>query len=247
DRLRAAYRDLRRSTSKELDHHLQLRITGHREQLERLHRRRLGYFAILFTVGVLLKVCSWVLASIIFTRTEGGWSYWDSMVFVFFTLLTVGMQGRVPESPTGMVLYHTYTYLDIMCTAALDMMLLHIVWNLVPWPRVQAAVMVCVMRIRARLVRRRRPHEGPASPPPEPSSPTSTAAPSRGSPGFKAFAIEQATDNLEDAANAAARLRALLVHKAATEDELREFDRLLQAVEDRIIDIQLSEKPVHTK
>ncbi|KAJ2804178.1 Potassium channel [Coemansia helicoidea] len=244
DRLRAAYRELRRSTSKELDLHLHRRIASLRQHVARLQSRRLGYFTVLFVVGVVLKICSWLLASLIFTRTEAGWSYWDSMVFLFFTLLTVGMQGRVPSSSTGMPLYHTYTYLDILCTAALDAMLLHIVWNLVPWRRVGAAAMARVLRVRARLTRRRRAREGEevALPGAVQGPPAAMATPDRGAADYAAFAFGQAADRLEDAAHAAVRLRELLVQKAASKDELREFDRLLEAVEERISDIHLDEK-----
>ncbi|KAJ1733270.1 hypothetical protein LPJ61_001652 [Coemansia biformis] len=242
ERLRVAYRELRRSTNKELDQHLHVRIDGHRQHLARLQSQRLRYFCALFIVGVILKVCSWVLASLIFTRTEPGWSYWDSMVFLFFNLLTVGVQGRVPSSATGMPLYHMYTFIDVLCTAALDTILLHIVWNLVPWPRVKIVAMARVFAIRAKLFRHRHRHEAEADAGLEQGSPTSTAAPRRGSPSYAAFAFGQAADRLEDAANAAVHLRAMLAQKAVSETDLHNFDRLLQAIEEHINDIQMAGK-----
>ncbi|KAJ2355362.1 hypothetical protein GGF43_002727, partial [Coemansia sp. RSA 2618] len=141
-RLSAAHHDMRRAGAAPGQ---QLRIDALRRRLTLLQTYRLRYFGFLFAVGVVLKVCSWVLAAIIFTRTEG-WSYWDSLVFVFFTLLTVGIQGRVPSSSAGMPLYHAYTFVDIMCTAALDGILFHIVWNLVPWPRLVLAARTLAAR-----------------------------------------------------------------------------------------------------
>ncbi|KAJ2850756.1 hypothetical protein IWW36_001651 [Coemansia brasiliensis] len=191
-RLHAACRDLRRGRAPGQ----RLRIDALQRRLQMLEARRLQYFSLLFAVAVVLKVCSWVLSSIIFTLTEPGWSYWDSLIFVFFTLLTVGIQQRVPASAAGMPLYHAYTFIDILCTAAVDGLLVHIVWNLVPWPRYTAAAHA----LGAKILRK------PPPPQPEqlpPGMPLTTG------------------DRLDAAIGAAARLRLILVHNAVPESQLR--------------------------
>ncbi|KAJ2367698.1 hypothetical protein H4S02_001585 [Coemansia sp. RSA 2611] len=214
-RLRAAHRDLRRARAPGQGLH----IDALRRRLARLHAQRLRYFTLLFTVGVLLKVAVWTLASVIFTRTEPGWSYWDSLTFVFFTLLTVGIQGRVPASAAGMPMYHAYTFIDILGTAALDAMLLHILWNLVPWPRCAVAVRT----LAARILRR----PAPVPPPLQLPKPAEL----------------RVADRLDDAAAAAARLRVLLVQNAAADTDLREYDQLLRDIESHIDAIDMDEKP----
>ncbi|KAJ2804776.1 hypothetical protein H4R20_002366 [Coemansia guatemalensis] len=240
DRLRSTYRELRRDAraNKELELHLQARVGVLQQRLVFLEDQRLRYFCILFVVGVLLKICSWILASLIFTRTETDWSYWDSVVFLFFTLLTVGVQGMVPSSSAGMPMYHAYTFLDILCTAALDTLLLHIVWNLAPWPRYIAFGRSVLASVSGKFMRRRRHvHEsvteiGQASP----------VAPRPYAPDYDVFSAQRSADSLEDAANVATRLRTLLVQNAASEADLREYDDMLQALESRIDHIYMNEK-----
>ncbi|KAJ2253359.1 hypothetical protein GGH98_002687 [Coemansia sp. RSA 454] len=210
DRMRAAHRDFRRARAPGQS----LRIDALRRRLAMLHTQRLHYFSLLFVVAVVLKICSWCAASVIFTRTEPGWSYWDSLVFVFFTLLTVGIQRRVPSSSAGMPLYHAYTFIDILCTAAIDAMLVHIVWNLVPWPQYTMAARALVARIMRR--------------PELPQEPGTTPAP---------------MDRVDAIVAAATRMRLLLGKNNAPEDDLREYDQLLLDFESQIDDFDMSEKP----
>ncbi|KAJ2777110.1 Translation machinery-associated protein 7 [Coemansia interrupta] len=246
DRLRAAYRELRRDArdNKEMQTETQQRIDGLQRRIEGLHAHRLRYFFALFVVGVVLKICGWLLGSIIFTLTEPGWSYWDSMVFLFFNLLTVGVQGMVPSSASGMPLYHAFTFIDILCTAMLDAILLHIVWNLVPWPRYLAAAQSVAVTATGNMFRRRRQavleEEEEAR---EEAQAVMPEAPEVGAPDYAAFSRRRPADPLEDAVNVAARLRALLVQNAATPADLREYDQLLQAAETRIDELKPLKKP----
>ncbi|KAJ2782135.1 hypothetical protein H4R18_002458 [Coemansia javaensis] len=248
--LRAAYRDQRRAAAaKEPDPGLHLRVDALRQRLRRLHRQRLAYFILLLAAAVLLKVCSWAAGAVVFALTEDGWSYWDSLVFVFFTLLTVGMQGRVPRSAAGMPLYHAYTYLELLSTAAVDAMLVHILWNLVPWPRVAAWAKARLAALRAW---RSAPLLPPASPPPGATSEAEhdsalefsvSPLPKGRTADYAALAFRQATDRLEAAAAVAAHLRSLLVRHSVSPDDLREYDRLLLAVETQIDDMCAEDKP----
>ncbi|KAJ2083196.1 hypothetical protein H4R24_001026 [Coemansia sp. RSA 988] len=238
DRLRSTYREMRRDAriNKELELHLQTRVDALQRRLVFLEDQRLRYFCLLFVVGVLLKICSWILASLIFTRTEAEWSYWDSMVFLFFTLLTVGVQGMVPSSSAGMPMYHAYTFLDILCTAALDTLLLHIVWNLAPWPRYIAFGRSVLTSVSDKFMRRHRHiHEREISQ-------ASPAAPRPYAPDYDVFSAQRSADSLEDAANVATRLRSLLVQNSATDANLREYDDMLRALETRIDHIRMLEK-----
>ncbi|KAJ1857530.1 hypothetical protein GGH12_002206 [Coemansia sp. RSA 1822] len=210
ERMRAAHRDLRRARAPGQS----LRIDALRRRLAMLNTQRLRYFSLLFVVAVVLKICSWTAASVIFTRTEPGWSYWDSLVFVFFTLLTVGIQRRVPASAAGMPMYHAYTFIDILCTAAIDAMLVHIVWNLVPWPQYTMTARALVARITRR--------------PELPQEPSSTPAPA---------------DRVDAIVAAATRMRVLLGQNNAPEADLREYDQLLLDFESQIDDFDMSEKP----
>ncbi|KAJ2615803.1 hypothetical protein H4S08_001073 [Coemansia sp. RSA 1365] len=240
DRLRSTYREIRRNArgDKELELHLQARVGALQRRLVFLEDQRLRYFCMLFVVGVLLKICSWILASLIFTRTESDWSYWDSMVFLFFTLLTVGVQGMVPSSSTGMPMYHAYTFLDILCTAALDTLLLHILWNLAPWPRYIAFGRSVLASVSNKLIRRHQHvHESEIG-----ISQASPAAPRPYAPDYNVFSTHHSADSLEDAANVATRLRTLLVRNAASETDLREYDDMLKALETRIDHIHMHEK-----
>ncbi|KAJ2629472.1 hypothetical protein H4R22_003293, partial [Coemansia sp. RSA 1290] len=212
-RLHAACRDLRRARAPGQ----RLRIDALQRRLRMLEDRRLQYFSMLFFVAVVLKVCSWVLASIIFTLTEPGWSYWDSLIFVFFTLLTVGIQQRVPASAAGMPLYHAYTFIDILCTAAVDGLLVHIAWNLVPWPRYTAAAQA----LGAKILRK--------PPPPQPEQLP---------PGMPVTA----GDRLDAAIGAAARLRLILVRNAVPESQLQEYDQLLNEIQSQADDLPPEKK-----
>ncbi|KAJ2162210.1 hypothetical protein GGF46_000827 [Coemansia sp. RSA 552] len=238
DRLRAAYRDLRRPevrTDRVRARHAGAHIDKLQQRLAALEAQRLRYFCVLFAVGVLLKVCSWLLASLIFTRTEPGWSYWDSVFFLFLTLLTVGVQGMVPSSSTGMPMYHAYTNLDILCTAALDALLLHIVWNLVPWPRYIAFGRSLLASVQAKVMPSRFAHHGSSLRESESTVEdvhAESVTPS--APKYDIFATRRTADDLEDAANVAARLRALLVENHASDADLREYDQLIEGVETRI-------------
>ncbi|PIA15674.1 hypothetical protein COEREDRAFT_87637 [Coemansia reversa NRRL 1564] len=240
DRLRSTYREMRRDArgNKELELHLQARVGALQRRLVFLEDQRLRYFCMLFVVGVLLKICSWILASLIFTRTESDWSYWDSMVFLFFTLLTVGVQGMVPSSSTGMPMYHAYTFLDILCTAALDTLLLHILWNLAPWPRYIGFGRSVLASVSDKFMRRHRHvHESEIG-----IEQASPAAPRPYAPDYDVFSAHHSADFLEDAANVATRLRTLLVQNAASETDLREYDDMLKALETRIDHIHMHEK-----
>ncbi|KAJ1849620.1 hypothetical protein LPJ57_008324 [Coemansia sp. RSA 486] len=66
-------------------------------------------------------------------------------------------------------------------------------------------------------------------------------APEIGAPNYSALSHRKATDQIEDALNVASRMRALLVQNAATEADLREYDRLLQAAESRVDEINVSD------
>ncbi|KAJ2004170.1 Potassium channel [Coemansia thaxteri] len=241
DRLRAAYREIRRAgrLNKDLARLLRSRIDSLQAHLAHLRDQRLRYFSTLFVVGVLLKVCSWLLGSIIFTLTEAAWSYWDSMFFLFLNLLTVGVQGMVPSSSSGMPLYHVYTFLDILCTAALDLILFHILWNLVPWPRYQILAKSMLVSVTGKIFRKRRA-ASTADLEAEQLEPETSSM--LGAPSYGVFAQQRAADQLDDAINAAAQLRELLTRKSIGESDLLEFDRLLQATESRIDDIRMSEK-----
>ncbi|KAJ2726041.1 hypothetical protein GGI07_000824 [Coemansia sp. Benny D115] len=246
DRLRLAYRDHRRATvsgNKELVAAERVRIDDLQRHIEYLQSQRLWYFAVLFVIGVLLKICGWLLGSIIFTLTEPGWSYWDSMVFLFFNILTVGVQGMVPASSSGMPLYHAFTFVDILCTAMLDAILLHLVWNLAPWPRYLAFGKSVLATVSGKVFhcRRRRQRHILEDSDLEAEQVVVPEAPVLGAPDYAAFETKHATDNLEDAVNVATRLRALLVQNAATEADLLEYDRLLQAVESRVDAIHMVE------
>ncbi|KAJ2888223.1 Translation machinery-associated protein 7 [Coemansia asiatica] len=246
DSLRIAYRELRREgrDNKELATATQARIDALQRRIEYLQDQRLRFFSALFVAGVLLKVCGWLLGSIIFTLTEPGWSYWDSMVFLFFNLLTVGVQGMVPSSSSGMPLYHGFTFVDILCTAMLDAILLHIVWNLVPWPRYLLVAKSVLLTATGKIFRcrRRRPQHVLEDSDLEAEEAVIPEAPEVGAPDYSALSHRKATDQLEDALNVAARMRALLVQNAATEADLQEYDRLLQAAESRIDEINVSGK-----
>ncbi|KAJ1670125.1 hypothetical protein EV182_008405, partial [Spiromyces aspiralis] len=61
------------------------------------------------------------------------WKYWDAMYFTFMAVLGVGMPGWSPSSAAGQVLYLCYTYLDLILTFMFIAVMVHIVWNLVPW------------------------------------------------------------------------------------------------------------------
>ncbi|KAJ1957878.1 hypothetical protein GGI12_004896 [Dipsacomyces acuminosporus] len=237
DNLRAAYRELRRdgAQNKELAAAVRGRITSLHGSIEYMRSQRLRYFAILFSFGVLLKILSWLLGSIIFARTEIGWSYWDSMMFLFFNLLTVGVQGMVPHSASGMPLYHAYTYIDILCTAALDAMLFHILYNLVPWPKFLHATGSFFGRAASKLFRRRRHLE------------TSSIQTDQGAidsqPSYS-YSVQQAGDKLDDVLNAAARLRGILVQNSASQADISEYERLLEIAESRLDDANMLQKKV---
>ncbi|KAJ2226575.1 hypothetical protein H4R99_003865 [Coemansia sp. RSA 1722] len=245
ERLREAYRELRREgrDNKELAAATQARIDSLQKRIEYLRDQRLRFFFVLFVAGVLLKVCGWLLGSIIFTLTEPGWSYWDSMVFLFFNLLTVGVQGMVPSSSSGMPLYHGFTFVDILCTAMLDAFLLHIVWNLVPWPRYLLVAKSVLATATGKIFRfrRRRPRHVLEDSDLEAEEAVMPEAPEIGAPNYSALSHRKATDQIEDALNVASRMRALLVQNAATEADLREYDRLLQAAESRVDEINVSD------
>ncbi|KAJ2830921.1 hypothetical protein GGI24_001769, partial [Coemansia furcata] len=184
-------------------------------------------------------VCSWLLGSIIFTLTETNWSYWDSMFFLFLNLLTVGIQGTVPSSSSGMPMYHAYTFVEILSTAAVDLILFHILWNLAPWPRYQVMAKSILASVTGKMFRRRHAASGDSGLDSDQAAPE---APLVGVPAYGAFSQQRAADQLDDAVNAATRLRALLAQKSINQSDLLEFDRLLQAAERRIDDIRLSEK-----
>ncbi|KAI7827869.1 hypothetical protein BX661DRAFT_171091 [Kickxella alabastrina] len=63
--------------------------------------------------------------------------------------------GMVPGSSAGMPLYHAYTFIDILCTAMLDTILLHILWNLVPWPRYLTYAKSILATVTGKLFRSR--------------------------------------------------------------------------------------------
>ncbi|KAJ2252853.1 hypothetical protein GGI13_003036 [Coemansia sp. RSA 455] len=238
DRLRSVYRELRRAgrLNKELANLLHGRIDSLQARLEHLQDQRLRFFVVLFVVGVLLKVCSWLLGSIIFTLTETNWSYWDSMFFLFLNLLTVGIQGMVPSSSSGMPLYHAYTFVEILSTAAVDLILFHILWNLAPWPRYQVMAKSILASVTGKMFRRRRDVADLES---EQAAPETALV---DVPAYGAFSQLRAADQLDDAVNMASQLRTLLAQKSVNQSDLLEFDRLLQAAEARIDDIRLSEK-----
>ncbi|KAJ2327431.1 hypothetical protein GGI00_004470, partial [Coemansia sp. RSA 2681] len=241
DRLRTAYRELRRAgrLNKELARMLSKRIDSLQSRVEFLQDQRLRFFVVLFVGGVLLKVCSWLLGSIIFTLTETNWSYWDSVFFLFLNLLTVGVQGMVPSSSSGMPLYHAYTFVEILSTAAVDIILFHILWNLAPWPRYQALAKSVLVTATGKIFRRRQVASDVTD---LESEQGAHGAPLIGAPSYGAFTQQRAADQLDDAINVATRLRALLARKAVDQSDLLEFDRLLQAAESRIDDIRLNEK-----
>ncbi|KAJ2493078.1 hypothetical protein IWW37_000905 [Coemansia sp. RSA 2050] len=239
DRLRSAYRELRRAgrLNKELASLLHSRIDSLQTRLRHFQDQRLRFFVVLFVVGVLLKVCSWLLGSIIFTLTETNWSYWESMFFLFLNLITVGVQGMVPRSSSGMPIYHAYTFVEVLSTAAIDLILFHILWNLAPWSRYQTMAKSILASVTGKL--RRRPHAAAADIDPEHAAPE---APLAGAPLYGALSQQRAADQLDDAVNMAVQLRALLAQKSVNQSDLLEFDRLLQAAERHIDDIRLSEK-----
>ncbi|KAJ1995556.1 hypothetical protein GGI26_000915 [Coemansia sp. RSA 1358] len=244
DNLRMAYRELRRGTqsSKELGASVESRIEALQKRLVHLHNKRLRYFVFLFISGVILKICSWLLGSIAFTLTESKWSYWDSMVFLFFNLMTVGIQDMVPKSAVGMPIYHAYTYIDILCTAALDALLFHIVWNLVPWSWYLQYSKSVAATATGKVFRRPR-HDNAASESGNDSEheaseiPQALASAHRSALPLRNLAVDQ----LEDAINVASHLRSLLIRNAISEAELHEFDRLLATVENRIDAIHLND------
>ncbi|KAJ1823408.1 hypothetical protein LPJ60_001570 [Coemansia sp. RSA 2675] len=239
DRLRSAYRELRRAgrLNKELASLLHRRIDSLQTRLQYFHDQRLRFFAVLFVAGVLFKVCSWLVGSVAFTLTETNWSYWESMFFLFLNLLTVGVQGMVPRSASGMPIYHAYTFVEILSTAAVDLILFHILWNLVPWPRYQTMAKSILASVTGKLLRRH--HAATADLEPEHAAPEASLA---SVPPYGAFSQQRAADQLDDAVNVAAQLRDLLAQKSASQSDLLEFDRLLQAAERHIDDIRLSEK-----
>ncbi|KAJ2898414.1 hypothetical protein IWW38_001397 [Coemansia aciculifera] len=241
DQLRAAYRELRRAgrLNRELASLLGKRIDSLQARLEFFQDQRLRLFAVLFVVGVLLKICSWLLGSIIFTLTETNWSYWDSMFFLFLNLLTVGVQGMVPSSSSGMPLYHVYTFVEILSTAAIDIILFHILWNLAPWRRYGVLAKSVLASVTGKMFRRRQIASDVTD---LESEHGAAGAPLIGAPSYGAFTQQRAADQLDEAVNVAMRLRALLARKAVDQSDLLEFDRLLQAAESRIDDIRLSEK-----
>ncbi|KAI8322967.1 hypothetical protein GQ54DRAFT_258949 [Martensiomyces pterosporus] len=238
DRLRGACRELRRSgaANKELVASLQSRIASLQDSIGYLKDQRLRYFAILFSVGVLLKICSWLLGSIIFARTEIGWSYWDSMFFLFLNLLTVGIQDMVPRSASGMPLYHAYTYVDILCTAALDALLFHILYNLAPWPRYTSAASAFLGGAAGKVFHRRRVVGAEDLEAEQPAG----VAPG-GGPDYS-YSTQRATDQLEGVLSAASRLRGILIQNAASQADLAEYERLLEAAENRLDDLNMSDK-----
>ncbi|KAJ1931889.1 hypothetical protein EC988_009639, partial [Linderina pennispora] len=128
DRLRAAYREKRRSSGNPDTPND--RVTALEAQAAKMHADRQRLFFFVFLALLFVKIASWLLGSIIFTLTEPGWTYWDSLVFTFFNILTVGMQDRVAFSAAGMPLYHAFTYIDILITAAIDGVLFHLLYNL---------------------------------------------------------------------------------------------------------------------
>ncbi|KAJ1889351.1 Potassium channel [Kickxella alabastrina] len=247
NQLRSSYRAIRRDvrSDKRTETAMRTRIESLQRHVEFLQDQRLRYFVVLFVVGVVLKICSWLLGSIIFTLTEPGWSYWDSMVFLFFNLLTVGIQGMVPGSSAGMPLYHAYTFIDILCTAMLDTILLHILWNLVPWPRYLTYAKSILATVTGKLFHcrsglRRRNHFLDESNL-ETNRISGPEAPELGAPNYTAFTRRQAADQIEDAINVASKMRELLVRNGAVEADLLEYDRLLLAAESRVDDIRLSD------
>ncbi|KAJ1666830.1 Potassium channel [Coemansia sp. RSA 1813] len=245
EQLRLAYRELRHAEQGTLP-------TGHRveamqQRLVHLHDQRLRYFVILFAAGVTLKVCSWALGSIAFALTESGWSYWDAMVFLFLNLLTVGRQGMVPESPTGTAIYLAFTFVDLLATAAVDALLLHILLNLVPWPRYRRYAKSIAAAVTAKIaLRRRRRQQQHRQDDTESESRIETDQVTQEEQcpdplGDSSFALHcSATDQLENAISVVCQLRALLVRNAASEADLNEYDRLLAAVEHRADAIHLS-------
>lgn len=256
EQLRSSYRELRRigPANKELSLMIQERIRRLYSHLAHLQHQRLVYFSTLFVTGVILKICTWLLGSIIFVITEPGWSYWDSMVFLFFNLLTVGVQGMVPRSATGMPLYHGFTFLEILFAAALDLILFHILWNLVPWPHYQHRASVILASVSGKVFSRRgrminssssrvetEPTlaAGAAAEPLPPPPPQPEREATVGGLEYEKFSREQATDSLEGAANIANRLRELLAQTDASKDDLQEYDHLLRALEGSIDNIRM--------
>ncbi|ORX74246.1 hypothetical protein DL89DRAFT_254116 [Linderina pennispora] len=122
-----------------------------------MHADRQRLFFFVFLALLFVKIASWLLGSIIFTLTEPGWTYWDSLVFTFFNILTVGMQDRVAFSAAGMPLYHAFTYIDILITAAIDGVLFHLLYNLVPWSRYGAMAQALLASVAGKVLRKHRP------------------------------------------------------------------------------------------
>ncbi|KAJ2400358.1 Translation machinery-associated protein 7 [Coemansia sp. RSA 2559] len=222
DQLRLAYRELRHTEQDTAS--VAARIEALQQRLGYLHDQRLRYFAVLFAAGVVLKVCIWLLGSIAFALTEAGWSYWDAIVFLFLNLLAVGRQGMVPESPTGTAIYMAITFVDLLATAAVYALLLHILVYLVSWPRFGRYAKSVVSAVAAKVSLRRRRRQDDVESDNGVETEQSTHVDNGPDPlGDNALALHcSAADQLESAISVVCQLRALLVRNEASEADLQE-------------------------
>ncbi|KAJ2556520.1 hypothetical protein EV175_001952 [Coemansia sp. RSA 1933] len=243
EQLRRAYRAMRHPEQDTAQ--VASSIEALQQRLLYLHDRRLRYFVLLFAAGAALKACCWVLGSIAFTLTEAGWSYWDSMVFLFLNVLAVGRQGMVPESAVGTAIYLAFTFVDLLATAAVYALLLHILLNLAPWPRYRRYAKSVAVAVIAKLALRKRRHRddsvsdnGVAT---EIPSTREGDGPDSPDDDNNELALRcSAADQLESAISIVCQLRALLVRNEASDADLQEYDRLLASVERRADAIHLS-------
>ncbi|KAJ2749518.1 hypothetical protein H4S06_004610 [Coemansia sp. BCRC 34490] len=254
EQLRLAHRELRH-TDQDSSSSVGLRIEALQKRLIHLHDQRLRYFGILFAAAVAVKISSWLLGSIAFALAESGWSFWDSMVFLFLNLLTVGRQGMVPVSATGSAFYLAFTFVDLLITAAVDALLLHILLNLVPWPRYRRYAKSIAVAVTSKIALRRRVRlqsaeiengiegNGGSSDGVEDEqfpSEDRRCLDATTNTDDEAFALNySAADKLENAISAVHQLRALLVRNSASNAELQEYDRILAAVESNADAIRL--------
>ncbi|KAJ1944259.1 Potassium channel [Linderina macrospora] len=231
DRLRAVYREKRRGGNDSSE--LVVRVAALEAQAAKMHADRLRLFFFVFLAMLFVKIASWLLGSIIFTLTEPGWSYWDSLIFVFFNILTVGMQGRVPFSAVGMPLYHALTYLDILITAAIDGILFHLLYNLVPWSQYGLMARTVLASVVGKVTRKHRPIDV------ESAVEEQGAQPEDLDHGLK---LGKSIDQLEAILDAATQMRSLLVQNSASSADVAQYDRLIEAAESRLDDLVLQDK-----